>query len=340
MKKIVSTNPNLSELELSLTPIQRLKLNPLQCPLSGEKFYDPVTIESGYTFERESLTRHFEKSHICPITGAKISNSAILIPNINVKNMAEKKSDFSGADFFGNDFCPILFSQMKNPFSLISGKSCEKENVLKWLAINPSCPETKIPQNISIIPNHTLREVIKKYTTEAARKAIEKIESTPIAMAIIDPPFKRNTVDSTDAVSDFLWGSIIDHLPWPSNSNQRRRLFISSEERLARYDNYLQRIGSRRIVPENHFEVENNESSSNETDRFQDNLRIQEEEVPIGNVRHEVPTLSSDDELNNLRPGIEVAPHVANDNIPNNDVIVRRSFFLGGIIRFFCRVNN
>jgi hypothetical protein len=60
----------------------------LTCRISEELLCDPVVIESGFTFEREQIERHFQRNGAsCPVTRQQV-NPKLLIANQHIKQAA------------------------------------------------------------------------------------------------------------------------------------------------------------------------------------------------------------------------------------------------------------
>jgi len=57
------------------------------CPITTDIMTDPVVAEDGKTYERSAITSWFKKSEVSPITGQRVSNRALLIPNQNLKKL-------------------------------------------------------------------------------------------------------------------------------------------------------------------------------------------------------------------------------------------------------------
>ncbi|KAJ6714100.1 hypothetical protein OIU85_025693 [Salix viminalis] len=56
------------------------------CPLTGELFEDPVTLETGRTFEREAIREWFDLGNrTCPVTGKTLACSAVPLTNSILK---------------------------------------------------------------------------------------------------------------------------------------------------------------------------------------------------------------------------------------------------------------
>lgn len=62
--------------------------------------------------------------------------------------------------------CPISFEIMRDPVICADGHSYERENIERWLRINPCSPKTNLPlPNTILIPNHNLRAAIQAWQT-------------------------------------------------------------------------------------------------------------------------------------------------------------------------------
>lgn len=60
------------------------------CPLTGNLFEEPVTIETGQTFERAALISWFEKGHrTCPVTGVTLDCVAMPLTNLVLKRLIQ-----------------------------------------------------------------------------------------------------------------------------------------------------------------------------------------------------------------------------------------------------------
>ncbi|CAN6456547.1 unnamed protein product [Victoria cruziana] len=64
------------------TTHQPVLLKDFLCPLTGQVFVDPVTLETGQTYERSAIQERIEKGNdICPVTGQKLSTT--ILPRTN-----------------------------------------------------------------------------------------------------------------------------------------------------------------------------------------------------------------------------------------------------------------
>ncbi|KAJ8500756.1 hypothetical protein OPV22_011308 [Ensete ventricosum] len=67
-----------------------VNLDYLRCPISLELMTDPVTIATGQTYDRASISKWFESDcPTCPVTGEKVANKD-LVPNSAIRNLVEQ----------------------------------------------------------------------------------------------------------------------------------------------------------------------------------------------------------------------------------------------------------
>ncbi|KAF7147531.1 hypothetical protein RHSIM_Rhsim03G0065500 [Rhododendron simsii] len=74
--------------------------------------------------------------------------------------------------------CPISLEMMKDPVTIPTGITYDRESIEKWLFSdkNKNCPVTKqVLSNPDLTPNHTLRRVIQSWCTLNASNGIERI---------------------------------------------------------------------------------------------------------------------------------------------------------------------
>lgn len=80
--------------------------------------------------------------------------------------------------------CPISLDLMKDPVTLSSGITYDRESIETWLeAGNFMCPATnQILRSFDQIPNHTLRKMIQEWCVENQNNGIERIPTprTPV----------------------------------------------------------------------------------------------------------------------------------------------------------------
>ncbi|XP_059428094.1 E3 ubiquitin-protein ligase PUB23-like [Corylus avellana] len=75
--------------------------------------------------------------------------------------------------------CPISLELMKDPVTVSTGITYDRESIEKWLfsGKNNTCPVTKqaLPADCDLTPNHTLRRLIQSWCTMNASHGVERI---------------------------------------------------------------------------------------------------------------------------------------------------------------------
>ncbi|KAJ0105091.1 hypothetical protein Patl1_19542 [Pistacia atlantica] len=73
--------------------------------------------------------------------------------------------------------CPITFELMKDPVTLSSGITYDRDNIETWLgAGNFTCPVTnQVLRSFDQIPNHTLRKMIQDWCVQNRTHGVERI---------------------------------------------------------------------------------------------------------------------------------------------------------------------
>ncbi|KAF7147865.1 hypothetical protein RHSIM_Rhsim03G0064200 [Rhododendron simsii] len=74
--------------------------------------------------------------------------------------------------------CPISLEMMKDPVTIPTGITYDRESIEKWLFTdkNKNCPVTKqVLSNPDLTPNHTLRRLIQSWCTLNASNGIERV---------------------------------------------------------------------------------------------------------------------------------------------------------------------
>lgn len=159
------TEPNIL---LELIPDKQLEdeiLSLITCPLSGKRFKDPVTLQTGYTFEREAITKHLEEELTCPISGKKLF-CEILIPNLAIKSIATRMPSSMSLDQFFQTMPEFLSCQshklLQIPILVSSGMTYDQEDLAVLLVKGGICPVTRIPleNNVAIL-NQALDQLMK-----------------------------------------------------------------------------------------------------------------------------------------------------------------------------------
>ncbi|KAL4347008.1 hypothetical protein GQ457_17G004700 [Hibiscus cannabinus] len=86
--------------------------------------------------------------------------------------------------------CPISLELMKDPVTLTTGITYDRESIDKWLfsGNNTACPVTKqVISDCELVPNHTLRRLIQSWCTLNACHGIQRIP-TP------KPPISKSQI--------------------------------------------------------------------------------------------------------------------------------------------------
>ncbi|KZV46408.1 U-box domain-containing protein 21-like [Dorcoceras hygrometricum] len=123
--------------------------------------------------------------------------------------------------------CPISLDLMKDPVTLSTGITYDRESIEKWIeAGNVTCPITKkILRSIEPIPNHAIRQIIQDWCVENRSYGVERIPTprVPISshevkevLTKIEDAIRRNDDESC---LDFV--SMIKSLSKESDRNKR-----------------------------------------------------------------------------------------------------------------------
>ncbi|KAE8660914.1 E3 ubiquitin-protein ligase PUB22 [Hibiscus syriacus] len=123
--------------------------------------------------------------------------------------------------------CPISLEIMKDPVTVPTGITYDRENIEKWLISgkkNTACPVTK--QAISdceLVPNHTLRRLIQSWCTLNACHGIERIP-TP------KPPITKDQITKLldDAKSPLQQMKCLVRLRFIASENDTNKRCIES----------------------------------------------------------------------------------------------------------------
>ncbi|KAF4373523.1 hypothetical protein F8388_025217 [Cannabis sativa] len=84
--------------------------------------------------------------------------------------------------------CPISFDLMKDPVTLSTGITYDRENIEKWLEEgNFTCPVTnQILHNFDMIPNHSIRKMIQEWGLENQKHGFQRIPTPRIPITPIE----------------------------------------------------------------------------------------------------------------------------------------------------------
>ncbi|KNA26108.1 hypothetical protein SOVF_000450 [Spinacia oleracea] len=81
--------------------------------------------------------------------------------------------------------CPISLDMMKDPVTLSTGISYDRESIEKWIeAGNITCPMTnQVLRTLEPIPNHTIRRMIQDWCVENRSQGVERIPTPRIPIS-------------------------------------------------------------------------------------------------------------------------------------------------------------
>ncbi|KAJ8763042.1 hypothetical protein K2173_023247 [Erythroxylum novogranatense] len=104
--------------------------------------------------------------------------------NVLRSNNIEYKELYTGSISSGMEIvipthfrCPISLELMKDPVTLSTGITYDRESIEKWIDLgNQTCPVTNmVLRNFDQIPNHSLRRMIQDWCSENRSHGIERI---------------------------------------------------------------------------------------------------------------------------------------------------------------------
>ncbi|XP_031275108.1 U-box domain-containing protein 21-like [Pistacia vera] len=84
--------------------------------------------------------------------------------------------------------CPISLDLMKDPVTLSTGITYDRENIEKWIETgNVTCPITnQVLTSLEAIPNHTIRKMIQDWCVENRSHGIERIPTPRIPVSSME----------------------------------------------------------------------------------------------------------------------------------------------------------
>ncbi|RZC45940.1 hypothetical protein C5167_038895 [Papaver somniferum] len=105
------------------------------------------------------------------------------IPSLS-NNISEQKMEVRIPRHF---LCPISLDLMKDPVTLSTGITYDRESIEKWIeAGNFTCPVTmQVLKNMEQIPNHTIRRMIQDWCVDNRSYGIERIPTPRIPISSI-----------------------------------------------------------------------------------------------------------------------------------------------------------
>lgn len=149
--------------------------------------------------------------------------------NAHKKKGLEKIIDVEIPNHF---LCPISLDLMKDPVTLSSGITYDRESIEKWLeAGNFTCPVTnQILRSFDQIPNHSLRKMIQEWGTENQNNGVQRIPTPRIPVMPVEVSEILCSVEAAARRKD-LFGcleSVKKIQNWGAESERNRRCVVAN----------------------------------------------------------------------------------------------------------------
>ncbi len=126
--------------------------DPMCCPMTGERFKDPVIALDGYTYEREAMERWNAAN---PGSNLEYRENRLVKDLIEAYRL-ERREEFVEVN------CPISHCPMKSPVVASDGYTYELNEIRKWVQKSGLySPFTRKPLEESFIPNRILDALIR-----------------------------------------------------------------------------------------------------------------------------------------------------------------------------------
>ncbi|KAL0332816.1 UNVERIFIED_CONTAM: U-box domain-containing protein 21 [Sesamum calycinum] len=100
--------------------------------------------------------------------------------------------------------CPISLDLMKDPVTLSTGITYDRESIEKWIdAGNITCPVTnQVLRNFDQIPNHSIRKMIQDWCVENKSCGVERIPTPRIPITPYEVTDIRSRIVAAARVGD------------------------------------------------------------------------------------------------------------------------------------------
>ena len=146
----------------------------------------------------------------------------------------QQQAEVTVPSFF---LCPISLELMRDPVTLSTGMSYDRESIEKWLTSGrntcPTTNQTLEPSNQELIPNHTLRRLIQAWCVANKEYGVERIP-TP-RQPIDTDQIKRllRTISSSSPQQDaqgatFMAEALLKLRTLAKESERNRRLILEA----------------------------------------------------------------------------------------------------------------
>ncbi|XP_010069442.1 U-box domain-containing protein 21 [Eucalyptus grandis] len=128
--------------------------------------------------------------------------------------------------------CPISLELMRDPVTLSSGITYDRESIERWLeAGNFTCPVTNVVlSSFDQIPNHVLRSMIQEWCTENCRHGVNRIPTPRVPVT----PFEVSEVlsgidDASQCVDHAECAKLVGRIEkWGGESERNRRCITAN----------------------------------------------------------------------------------------------------------------
>lgn len=128
--------------------------------------------------------------------------------------------------------CPITLDLMKDPVTLSSGITYDRESIEAWLeAGNFTCPVTnQVLRNFDQIPNHSLRKMIQEWCMENQNHGVQRIPTPRIPVMAMEVSEILHSVSSSAKRFDQngCLESVRKIQKWASESERNRRCIVQN----------------------------------------------------------------------------------------------------------------
>ncbi|KAK9706580.1 hypothetical protein RND81_07G136500 [Saponaria officinalis] len=125
--------------------------------------------------------------------------------------------------------CPISLDMMKDPVTLSTGITYDRENIEKWIESgNITCPMTnQVLRTLEPIPNHTIRRMIQDWCVENRAHGVERIPTPRVPVSSDEVGHILEKISMSRAPQDCkeLVGTIIR---WMKESERNKRCIIEN----------------------------------------------------------------------------------------------------------------
>lgn len=128
--------------------------------------------------------------------------------------------------------CPISLELMKDPVTLSSGITYDRESIETWLeAGNFTCPATnQILRNFDQIPNHTLRKMIQDWCVEKKNFGVERIPTPRIPVSPVEiSEILFSVAASARRLDQYRCLELVQKIEkWGGESERNRRCIVTN----------------------------------------------------------------------------------------------------------------